>query len=261
MRRLFRRRHRHKACSPQLNFPRASESSDVLPRVVGGSAIHNDNSIPFLSGMYARDLQANPVSPNDHISLPNRGEHDAVVELALSPAPANEQSEEPQVPLPSSTLEIQQATPTQVEPCVSAEKAENYTAPAPSLSAPPPSLTPKEQGSIIDTSADLGSSRRQKCEDCELECPVLWFCQACNLTFCDECWSKQLSHKKNKPGDVAHEKTDTEVAEKVKNVLTPPENEMACEKLHQDDELTAWFGKRLPPHFFCICTNAKTRVQ
>ncbi len=219
MGRLFRRRHRQKeaSCSPQLNSPRASEPSEALPLVVGGSAIHHDTSIPFRWGMEAREVEVCPESPKDHMSPANRGEHDVGVDLALHLPPPNQQSRQFQVPLLTSAPETREPTPPQVEPRASLEQAERNTVPAPPLS-----LAPKEQVSGVDTSTNLSPSRAQKCEDCELERPIVWFCWACNLAFCNECWSRQLPHKKNKRGDVAHEKNDAEIAEKVKNVLTPP---------------------------------------
>ncbi|KAH6848113.1 hypothetical protein B0I37DRAFT_376721 [Chaetomium sp. MPI-CAGE-AT-0009] len=236
MRRLLCRLHRHKEASwsPQSKSPRASESSEALSLGVGGSAIHHDASIPVRSGMEAHEVEAFPESPKDHTSPANRG---VGVELAFEQPPTNPQSEQFQAPVLTSAPGTGEPTPPQVEPRASLEQAELNPVPGPAL---PPA--PKEQVSGVDTSTNLSPSPAQKCEACDLEHPIVWFCRACNIAFCDECWSKQLPHKKNKPGDVAHEKTNMEIAEKVKNVLTPPTNELMCEKLHDDDELTAWFG-------------------
>lgn len=223
MKRLFRRRNRQKeaSCFPQLNSPRGSESSEALPLVVGGSAIHYDTNIPVRSGIGACGVEVCPESPKDYISPANRGERDVGVDLALEPPPAKEQSEQF---LLTSLQETREPTPPPVEP------------------------------------TDLSPSHTQKCDDCELERRILWFCRACNLAFCDECWIKQLPHKKNGPGDVVHEKTNTEIAEKVKNVLTPPANEMMREKLHHDDDITAWFGEWFQSPVFGICVNTKIRI-
>ena len=259
MKRLFRRRHRQKerSCSPHLNSPRASESSEAFPPLIEGSVIHHETNIQVRSGWEPREMQACLESPKGRMSLANRGERDIGADLALERPPANEQSEQFQVPLLNSTPEAREPTSLQVEPRASLKQAKHSTTPTPPLF-----LAPKGHVSEADTLTNLRHSHAQKCEDCELERPILWFCRACNLAFCNECWSKQLPHRKNKPGDVVHEKTNTEIAEKVKNVLTPPVDEMMCEKLHHDDEMTAWFGERFQSQCFVrVNVNTNIRIQ
>lgn len=107
---------------------------------------------------------------------------------------------------------------------------------------------------VTEKPSDLGTSRgQQQCDACEHYHAEVWFCRACDLTYCNRCWDEQLAHKKrtNKPGVVAHEKTNSEVAEKISNVLSPSIEVGAREELHRGDDLTAWFGELpclLPSH-------------
>lgn len=52
------------------------------------------------------------------------------------------------------------------------------------------------------------------------------------------------SHRKGKlgPGGVPHEKTDHNIAEKIKAILEPTMNDAKHQKLHEEDESTTWFG-------------------
>ncbi|GAB1318162.1 FabD/lysophospholipase-like protein [Madurella fahalii] len=117
----------------------------------------------------------------------------------------------------------------------------------PDISPAPPLVSvsePKSPGVETISNPILNPRHEQRCEACEVDHPVVWFCRACNLTYCDQCWSGQLVHRKNlaQPGDVAHEKTNLEIAERVRNALTPPTDEGMREKLHHGDDITAWFG-------------------
>jgi hypothetical protein len=83
------------------------------------------------------------------------------------------------------------------------------------------------------------------CEQCEIEGPGLFACNVCNACLCAGCWDMQMPHRKNKlgPGGIPHEKTPPDVAKKVSKALEPPTDSKVREKLYEDDELTAWFGK------------------
>ncbi|KAH6641136.1 hypothetical protein F5144DRAFT_123937 [Chaetomium tenue] len=190
MKRLFHRLHRQKEASyaPQLIPVRSSdmESSEILPLAGGGSTGHHDTRIRFRSGMEDRGVEAWPGSPEDHISLASRGEHDVGVDLSLQP-PANQQSEHFRVPSLTSARGTWEPPPPQGEPCASLGQAKRNTVPAPPLPLPPKEQASGVQASGVDTSIGLGPSRTQKCEDCELERPILWLCRACNLAFCNEC--------------------------------------------------------------------------
>jgi len=93
----------------------------------------------------------------------------------------------------------------------------------------------------------------------EGECPVcentspknFWFCGVCKLVYCDGCWEMQSNHKmKSKHfASTPHEKTPLDIAEKVGKVLEPTENILQRERLHREDENTAWLGTS----FLCHC--------
>jgi hypothetical protein len=99
--------------------------------------------------------------------------------------------------------------------------------------------------SRVTTSQD--TSYADHCEDCDCSDKDIAYCNVCESSFCASCWSKQLSHKKNKlgPGGLPHEKTLPSIAKKVRNALEPPADETTRAKLCQEDEITTWFGRQL----------------
>lgn len=80
------------------------------------------------------------------------------------------------------------------------------------------------------------------CEVCDEHKRDIWYCSACVLSYCDECWASQAPHRKPR-GGVPHEKTDLEIAQKVQKVLSPPTDNWAREQLYKADEVTSWFGQ------------------
>jgi hypothetical protein len=85
-----------------------------------------------------------------------------------------------------------------------------------------------------------------RCDDCE-ECdPELFFCNACELSFCSACWDAQLAHRKRKPGAMGapHEKTNVRVAEKIHQALTPCTDDASQSRLLTEEEDMTWFGMR-----------------
>jgi hypothetical protein len=83
------------------------------------------------------------------------------------------------------------------------------------------------------------------CEQCGNEDSGIFSCNVCNFCFCARCWDMQIAHKRRKlgPGGIPHEKTPPDVAKKVSRALEPSNDSKVREKLYEDDELTAWFGK------------------
>jgi hypothetical protein len=87
-----------------------------------------------------------------------------------------------------------------------------------------------------------------QCEACETDgfAPgqTLHFCYACDFTFCDQCWTAQLVHRKKGPGisAIVHEKTNPLLAKKVQKALSPPSDEQEYAKLCAQDEHASWFG-------------------
>lgn len=87
-----------------------------------------------------------------------------------------------------------------------------------------------------------------KCDDCEQHSRDVNFCSRCELSFCEPCWDRQLPHRRNVVGanGIPHEKVKPAVAEKVRKVLAPPDNDDVRERLHREDALTSWFGIERP---------------
>lgn len=102
----------------------------------------------------------------------------------------------------------------------------------------------RHQTSPKNNSNNLFKDGHQLCESCEELGPKRSYCNICGHNFCDECWQRQLPHKKKSlaPGGVPHEKTDRKIAKKIQDILTP--NTTAEEQLilHQNDQNTTWFG-------------------
>jgi hypothetical protein len=85
-----------------------------------------------------------------------------------------------------------------------------------------------------------------RCDDCQRVSPDVRLCNVCNCLFCDNCWQAQLVHRRQVAGrgsTIPHEKTAPRLAEKVSGALDPPGDDREREKLYEEDELTAWFGK------------------
>ena len=83
------------------------------------------------------------------------------------------------------------------------------------------------------------------CASCEEHWAQLYFCNVCRYVFCSKCWELQLAHRKKSlaPGAIPHEKTDLELAQRIHDVFTTDFDDTAFEKLHAEDQATAWFGK------------------
>jgi hypothetical protein len=82
------------------------------------------------------------------------------------------------------------------------------------------------------------------CDSCDKPFPDLFFCNVCKCTLCSDCWSTQVSHKKQRlaPGAIPHEKTDAWVAKQVQKVFSSPLEEPSCQEIYLADEDTTWFG-------------------
>ncbi|KAF1991096.1 hypothetical protein K402DRAFT_436349 [Aulographum hederae CBS 113979] len=86
------------------------------------------------------------------------------------------------------------------------------------------------------------------CENCEVSDRTIAHCNVCQSSFCDKCWAGQFAHKKGKVshGGVPHEQTRPAIAEKVRNALEPPADDMVRERLWAEDQSTTWFGIERP---------------
>lgn len=88
------------------------------------------------------------------------------------------------------------------------------------------------------------SPAHQLCDQCDKHDSELSYCNVCGSTFCAECWDSQVPHRKNRlaPGAVPHERTDHNVAMKIKDILDSKPSDTEQERLHKNDEDTSWFG-------------------
>jgi len=111
-----------------------------------------------------------------------------------------------------------------------------------------PSIGVRHQYSLIDLDDTLPELHtdieKQTCIQCEKHTSDLYYCNVCQYNFCGKCWERQVTHKlkQRAPGDVPHEKTNYEVAMKIKQVLESDVTEMEQEEMHSKDENTTWFG-------------------
>lgn len=87
-------------------------------------------------------------------------------------------------------------------------------------------------------------SFKQTCDQCEERGDLRDYCNVCDSIFCQDCWKKQISHKKKTlgPGSVPHERTIEQAAKKIKDALDAKPNDSEQEALHKSDEDTTWFG-------------------
>ncbi|KAK5102797.1 hypothetical protein LTS08_003597 [Lithohypha guttulata] len=67
----------------------------------------------------------------------------------------------------------------------------------------------------------------------------VYFCYACKITYCDDCWAAQIPHKRQVPG---HRMVDVTIARIIQNTLDVELTEQEQARLHLLDECTSWFG-------------------
>jgi len=88
--------------------------------------------------------------------------------------------------------------------------------------------------------------------DCDFRFPSctgssagLWWCVDCSTRICDGCWPAIPGHRggtTTRDGQ-PHEKTDSRLHHRLREILNPPVNEDELEQLHAADLETTWFGK------------------
>lgn len=82
------------------------------------------------------------------------------------------------------------------------------------------------------------------CGQCDKHQSNSFYCNLCDMTYCETCWNKVGPHRTGKlgPGGIPHEKTDQTIADKLRATLESCPNDLEQEELFQNDENTAWFG-------------------
>jgi hypothetical protein len=95
-----------------------------------------------------------------------------------------------------------------------------------------------------DESVEVQSSDIQTCEDCEELGDQLFYCSLCKILLCEDCWNAWVKHKKKRKDAALHEKTDPKLAQKIQAVFANDVELELFEQLHEEDQNTAWFGKK-----------------
>ncbi|KAF7505357.1 hypothetical protein GJ744_000978 [Endocarpon pusillum] len=82
------------------------------------------------------------------------------------------------------------------------------------------------------------------CDDAKDENVPCHFCWPCHAVYCDDCWSRQMAHKKRAQtaAGIPHEKTEPSVAKKIQIALEANLTHKEQATLHVRDEDTSWFG-------------------
>ncbi|KAA8903650.1 hypothetical protein FN846DRAFT_891060 [Sphaerosporella brunnea] len=85
---------------------------------------------------------------------------------------------------------------------------------------------------------------KSRCDGCDTETDLSW-CQACDTTFCNDCWSQQAAHKprRTKPSASArvHEKTDVTL----QRTLLGLTRRTSSTRMERRGSKSFWFGTRI----------------
>jgi hypothetical protein len=108
-------------------------------------------------------------------------------------------------------------------------------------------------GAVEQHVADVGADALDElddtdlCEDCD-EVLSEFFCNVCQCSLCGDCWDRQPAHRRKRlaPGQIPHEKTELLLANRIQRVFSFSGDARTFERLHKDDEITAWFGMVSP---------------
>jgi hypothetical protein len=86
-------------------------------------------------------------------------------------------------------------------------------------------------------------------DGCGTTAEELFFCSACECTFCTACWAIQVAHRTSsrrratlRPG-LKHEKTRLSTLKLVQPAFSAAKDEGELEQMMADDAEAAWFGK------------------
>jgi len=103
---------------------------------------------------------------------------------------------------------------------------------------------------LEESGGDYLDRCEDRCEDCEDETSQeLYFCQACALTLCSDCWDAQTAHKPRRrssarPGNATlHEKTKFSIIKLVQPAFSTAADQSTLKTRLAEDMETAWFGE------------------
>lgn len=90
---------------------------------------------------------------------------------------------------------------------------------------------------------DDASSESPSCNMCETA-DNLVFCEGCEAYYCEDCWEKLKSHRKQGQGagGVPHGKSRPEIVHTIKASMSEPKNDAEEVKQHVKDADSIWFG-------------------
>ncbi|RPA77551.1 hypothetical protein BJ508DRAFT_417003 [Ascobolus immersus RN42] len=98
--------------------------------------------------------------------------------------------------------------------------------------------------SDVGTASDKGKRLPNQCDFCDKVFPEVSFCNVCQQVYCDRCWKKLPTHKRNAlgQGGVPHERTEEKIGRAMNDIFYAEYNKAELEMLHMRDRQTRWFG-------------------
>jgi predicted sulfurtransferase len=101
-----------------------------------------------------------------------------------------------------------------------------------------------------DGNQDNGGDDVDRCDVCDEDehSEELYFCQACMLTLCSDCWKTQAAHNPRRKSSLRlettkHEKTKLSTIKLVQPAFSSSADQGTLEARLAEDADTAWFGE------------------
>lgn len=92
----------------------------------------------------------------------------------------------------------------------------------------------------------LPDGERNNCENdsCNSTGKPVFYCVDCDATICEACWNTVFPHRPGKLGRdrMPHERTNYYIAKRFGTILHPPNSLDTLQSMHEEDELSTWFG-------------------
>ena len=86
---------------------------------------------------------------------------------------------------------------------------------------------------------------QRACEESDVSCLALWYCNDCDASMCEDCWHDQRAHSKGKTArdGKPHEQTPLRIHELYNRILEARTYKHELTTLHVGDADTLWFGQ------------------
>ena len=127
---------------------------------------------------------------------------------------------------------------------------------------PPSTFTPEENRREVSPQIAFDEAKtlhvpklgKYHCPQCDLSCFDLFYCNLCRFSYCRSCWDRIGPHRVGMlgPCGIPHEKTDIDVAEKLRATFECSASNDEQNSLHDMDQHTAWFGVAKDEQGDCI---------